>query len=635
MAIRTLNHIDYGFGGRPLLADVGLQIEAGERIGILGRNGTGKTTLLKVISGELPPDSGTVESPPGIRLARLSQDIPSGVKGRVADVVYAGLGRRGRLLSEFERLGQELSRQPNPDTSRRLENVHQDLEAMDGWDAEREVEMLLSRMNLAPEASFTRLSVGLQRRVLLARALAAKPDILLLDEPTNHLDLDNIQRLETMLLAWRGTLLFVTHDRIFLQRLATRIIELDRGRLLSWRCAYTVYLERKAAALEAEAQHNRREDQRLAEEEEWVRKGVKARRRRNEGRVRALKTLRAERRARQEQAGDVRLMAQHAERSGRLVIAAEGAAFSYPGKAVFENLQTVIMRGDKVGIVGPNGCGKSTLLKVLLGQLPPSEGRVRHGTHLQPAYFDQVRAQLDEERSLLENVVDSGDTVFINGRPRHAIGYLKDFLFPPDRARSPVRVLSGGERNRLLLAKLFARPANLLVLDEPTNDLDLETIELLEGLLVDFAGTLLLVSHDRAFLDNVVTSTLVFEGRGRIAEYVGGYADWIRQRPEADAPAAKPSRREKTAPRSIRRPRKLSYIEVRELEGLPEVIERFEREQAALYETMADPAFYRADGEAVAAARARLVEVDDALAKAYGRWEQLDAIARGADAPAS
>lgn len=637
MAIRTLHHIDYGFGGRPLLVDICLQIEAGERIGILGRNGAGKTTLLKVISGEQPPDSGTVESPPGVRVARLPQEIPTDIDGPVLDVVAEGLGDRGRLLATFHRLSSDLGRQPHAETARRLENVQQALEAADGWDAEREVGTLISQMDLPAEARFETLSVGLQRRVLLTRALAAKPDVLLLDEPTNHLDMENIQRLETMIQTWRGTMLFVTHDRVFLQQLATRIVELDRGRLISWRCDYAAYLKRKAAALEAETQQNRRQDKKLAEEEDWIRKGLKARRQRNEGRVSALKVLRAERRARQEQIGNVRLMAQHAERSGKLVIEAEGVGCAYQGKTVFSDFQTVIMRGDKVGVIGPNGCGKSTLLKVLLGQLPASRGRIRHGTHLQPAYFDQVRAGLDESRTLIENVADGGDRVVINGRPRHAIGYLKDFLFTADRARSPVRILSGGERNRLLLAKLFAKPANLLVLDEPTNDLDLETIELLEQLLVDFPGTLLLVSHDRAFLDNVVTSTLVFEEPGKISEYIGGYADWQRQRQAVQTrkPGAHGGRVAREIPRSVGRPRKLSYHEARELEGLPQQIERFEHEQASLFQTMADPSFYRSDGQAVAAARSRLAEVEDALAKAYGRWEQLDAIDRGAEAPAA
>jgi ATP-binding cassette subfamily F protein uup len=638
MAILTLDHIDYGFGGRPLLIDVCLQVEPGERIGVLGRNGTGKTTLLKVIGGEQLPDRGTVDLPPGTRVARLPQEIPARLEGRVRDVVSVGLGKRGRLLAEFHRLSSELGRQPDADTARRLDAVHQSLESLDGWDVEREIDALLSQMALPAESPFAALSVGLQRQVLLARALVAKPDMLLLDEPTNHLDLVNIQRLEAMLHAWRGTLLFVTHDRIFLQHLATRIVELDRGRLQSWRCDYATYLERKAAALEIESQQSRREDQKLAQEEAWIRQGLKARRRRNEGRVRALKALRVERRARQEQMGNVQLLAQQAERSGRLVIAAEGVTFRYGDTAVFEDLRTVILRGDKIGIIGPNGCGKSTLLKVLLGQLPPGEGRVRHGTHLHPAYFDQVRGQLDENRSLLDNVADGSDTVVINGRPRHAIGYLKDFLFPPERARSPVRVLSGGERNRLLLAKLFAKPANLLVLDEPTNDLDLETIELLEHLLVAFPGTILLVSHDRAFIDNVVTSTLVFEGEGRLAEFIGGYEDWRRQRsPKIVPKRQKKCTRAEKAPskRGERRPRKLSYNEARELQRLPTMIERFEHEQASLYARMGDPAFYRAEGQAVAAARARLAEVEDALAKAYGRWEQLDAIDRGADGPAS
>jgi ATP-binding cassette subfamily F protein uup len=633
VAIRTLHHIDYGFGGRPLLADLSLQIEPGERIGILGRNGAGKTTLLKIVSGELVPDSGSVESPPGVRVARLPQGIPSRLNGSVIEVVAGGLGDRGALLSEYHLLSDRLGRRPEPDVAQRLDAVHQALDAADGWDAEREVNTLVSQMDLPAGDAFTELSVGLQRRVLLARALAAKPDLLLLDEPTNHLDMDNIQHLETMIRAWRGSLLFVSHDRVFLQQLATRIVELDRGRLISWRCDYATYLQRKEAALEVEALNNHRQDKKLAEEESWIRKGVKARRRRNEGRVRALKALRAERRARLEQVGNVRLLAQEAERSGKLVIDAEGLSYAYAQKVVFTDFQTVITRGDKIGVIGPNGCGKSTLLKVLLGQLDPGSGRVRHGTRLEPAYFDQMRTQLDENRSLQDNIADGSDKVIIDGRPRHIIGYLKDFLFEPDRARSPVRVLSGGERNRLLLAKLFAKPANLLVLDEPTNDLDLETLELLEDLLVGFKGTILLVSHDRAFLDNVVTSTLVFEGEGRIAEYVGGYEDWQRQRSANTPrkPEKKPDRPGKSPPRVKPRPRKLSYHEVRELEHLPGTIERLEHEQAALFETMADPAFYQSERDAIAVARSRLAEVETELAQAYGRWEELDTIDRGAD----
>ncbi len=637
MAIRTLRNINYGFGGKPLLVDLSLQIESGERIGVLGRNGAGKTTLLKVISGEQPPDSGTVESPPGIRWSRLPQEIPGHLEGSVFEVVAEGLGERGRLLAAYHHLSDQLAHKGDREAvGHRLDAVHQALDAAQGWDAEREVGRLLSQMNLPAEKDFTTLSVGLQRRALLSRALAARPDILLLDEPTNHLDMANIERLETMIRSWRGTLLFVSHDRVFLQQLATRIVELDRGRLSSWRCDYATYLQRKEASLDAEVQQNRRQDKKLAEEETWIRKGVKARRRRNEGRVRALEALRAERQARLDRVGNVRLLVQEAERSGRLVIEAEGLDFAYTGRTVLSDFKTLILRGDKVGVIGPNGCGKSTLLKILLGQLPPATGQLRHGTRLQPAYFDQMRAQLDLDRTLQDNIADGADKVIINGRPRHIIGYLKDFLFSPDKARSPVRVLSGGERNRLLLAKLFAKPANLLVLDEPTNDLDMETIELLEDLLVDFAGTVLLVSHDRAFLDNVVTSTLVFEGQGRVAEYIGGYGDWQRQRPQDSPHTPRKVDRPERPPRSVRRgPRKLSYNERRELTQFPDLIERLEGEQAQLFETLADPSTYQSDGQAVSKAKVRLAEVEEALARAYARWEQLETIDRGAEASAT
>ncbi|MDJ0803230.1 MAG: ATP-binding cassette domain-containing protein [Desulfobacterales bacterium] len=622
----TARGIEYGFGGQTLLDGVDLQIDPGERIGLLGRNGAGKSTLLRILHRELAPDGGGIETQPGLRTALLPQDLPPHEAGTVFATVAQGLGRRGALSVEYRKVSRRLASGNDLQVARRLEDLHQELDAADGWDAERDVDRILSTMALDPDARYERLSAGLKRSVLLARALVAKPDLLLLDEPTNHLDIASIDRIEAMMLKWPGALLFITHDRAFLERLAGRIVELDRGRLTTWRCDYPTYLQRREAALDAEAQANKRQDRKLADEEAWKRKGLKARRRRNEGRVRALKALRAERQARRAAAGDPKMLAQQAERSGRLVLVAEDVAYQYDGQAIIHSFSGVIMRGDKVGIIGPNGCGKSTLLQILLGQLPPQDGRVRHGTRLEIAYFDQLRDQLDETRSVQDNVSDGNDTLVINGKRRHVLGYLKDFLFTPERARSPVKVLSGGERNRLLLARLFARPANLLVLDEPTNDLDLPTLELLEDLLVAFEGTLLLVSHDRAFINNVVTSTLAFEGDGRVAEYVGGYEDWIRQRPtpRATAAPAGPS----TASRRERRPRprKLGYREKEELEALPGRIEALESEQAALFANLSDPQFYQGEGHAVADVRGRLAAVETELQAAYRRWEELEAV---------
>ena len=632
----TARGIEYGFGGQTLLDRVDLQIDDGQRIGLLGRNGAGKSTLLRILNREHTPDSGGIERRPGLRTALLPQDLPPNDAATVFAVVAQGLGRRGALSVEYRKVSGQMAAGNDTQAARRLEDLHQKLDAADGWDAERDVDRILSEMALDPDARYDRLSAGMKRNALLARALVAKPDLLLLDEPTNHLDIASIDRVEAMMLKWPGALLFITHDRAFLERLAGRIVELDRGRLTTWRCDYPTYLQRREAVLDAEVQANKRQDRKLAAEEAWKRKGLKARRRRNEGRVRALKALRAERQARRAAAGDARMLAQQAERSGKLVLVAEDVAYRYGGQAIIRSFSNVVMRGDKVGIIGPNGCGKSTLLQILLGQLAPQAGRVRHGTRLEIAYFDQLRAQLDETRSVQDNVADGNDTLMINGRRRHVLGYLKDFLFTPERARSPVKVLSGGERNRLLLARLFAKPANLLVLDEPTNDLDLQTLELLEDLLVAFEGTLLLVSHDRAFINNVVTSTLVFEGDGRVAEYVGGYDDWVRQRPVSRTTAAGPVRPPAPSGRERpTRPRKLGYREKEELEALPGRIEDLESEQAALFETLSDPQFYQGEGRAVADVRGRLAAVETELQAAYRRWEELEAVGQQSETNAA
>lgn len=598
MALLSLQNVSIGFGGLPLLDGVELQIEKGERVSFVGRNGEGKTTLLRIISGEIVPDAGAVALQKGLSVAGLSQDLPSGLGGSVKDVAA------GRLESSQD------------------------------WDASRRVETVLSKLSLDPHARYEELSVGYKRKVLLAGALAAEPDLLLLDEPTNHLDISAINWLEEYLRKYRGTLIFVTHDRVFLQKLATRIVELDRGRLVSWACGYETFLERREAALEAEEARRERFKRKLAKEEEWIRKGIQARRTRNEGRVRALMKMREEQQALRAQTGNVRMEIEEAESSGKLVIEALGVTHGYGGNPLIKNLSVKILKGDRIGIIGPNGVGKTSLLKILLGDIPPQEGRVRLGTRLKAVYFDQLREQLDEDRTVEENVADGKELIDLNGSRRHVIGYLKDFLFSPDRARSPVRILSGGERNRLLLARLFSRPSNVLVLDEPTNDLDMETLELLEERLSQYSGTILLVSHDRAFLNSVVTSTLAFENGGYVREYAGGYDDWLLQRPEPrEAKSAGGERPKKGGSRKQAekkdRPRTLTYKENKELEALPALIEELEQEQKSLYEQMGDPEFYKKAGEEVSRAQERLNELDLALESAYGRWEELEKIKEG------
>jgi ATP-binding cassette subfamily F protein uup len=589
MALLSLRDIRVAFGGPPLLDGASLQVEPGDRICLLGRNGTGKSTLLKVVNGEIAPDEGEIVRQQGVTVALVPQEIPPGLSGTVHEVVSGGSGMAA--------------------------------------------EKAISRMGLSPGADFGTLSGGMRRRALIARALARESDILLLDEPTNHLDIDGIAWLENFLLREARTLLFVTHDRMFLRKLATRIVELDRGRLRDWACDYDTYLERREADLAAETAQRARFDKRLAEEETWIRRGVKARSTRNEGRVRALERMREERRERRDRVGTVRMQAQRSVPSGRLVVEARVVVVGYGDRPVLRDFSTTILRGDRVGVIGPNGSGKTTLLRVLLGELSPRTGTVRLGTRLTVAYTDQLREGLDEERTVAENLADGGDTVTVNGRPRHVIGYLQDVLFSPDRARSPVRVLSGGERNRLQLAKLFTKPFNLLVLDEPTNDLDIETLDLLEYLLLEYPGTLLLVSHDRAFLNNVVTSTLVIAADGSVAEYVGGYDDWLTQRGEGVPPGTEttPSPRENPRPKR-EGPRKLSFRERRELSELPGRIRDAETEIAALeaerdelQRSMADPAFYRQAGARVAQGRARLEAVQTGIEEAYHRWESLEA----------
>ncbi len=621
MAFINLRNISLAFGGPPLFEDVSLRISKGERICLLGRNGTGKSTLLKVISGELPPDGGVIDRQQGLRVARLEQDVPRNLQGTIYDAIAQGLGSTGKLLSRYHNLTLCLERGES-DRHEELSAVQHEIETCDGWALEQQIEQVLSRLKLSADIPVNSLSGGMMRRVLLARALATAPEILLLDEPTNHLDIESITWLEEFLKRENLTLVFVTHDRAFLRNLATRIVEIDRGRLFDFACDYDTFLQRKEEHLHAESQENARFDKKLAEEEVWIRKGIKARRTRNEGRVRELKKMREESRQRRERIGTANFNLQEADRSGKLVAKVKNLSFAYDRSPVVNNFSTTVMRGDRIGIIGPNGVGKTTLLKLILGELAPQQGEVKLGTNLQTIYFDQLREQLDPELTVQQNLAGEQDTVVIGGRSRHVIGYLQDFLFSPDRIRSPVRILSGGERNRLLLARLFTREANVLVLDEPTNDLDLETLDLLEELLADFKGTLFLVSHDRAFLNRVVTSTIVFEESGQISEYIGGYDDWLRQK-TAIAEPVKDLEKIKEKPKK-ERVRKLSFKEKQELEKLPLKIDALEIELASVHAKMADPAFYRTAGEQVAATTSQLESLEAELAKTYSRWEELD-----------
>ncbi|MCP5530323.1 MAG: ATP-binding cassette domain-containing protein [Opitutaceae bacterium] len=611
MALLSLLDVSLSFGGPAVLENLNFQIDPGERVCLLGRNGAGKSSLMRVISGEIKPDRGDVFRPGGAVYTRLTQEIPDDVIGVVRDVVSSGL-------------------RPNAD--------HHE----EDWERDVRVDDLIARLQVPAEADFAALSGGLKRRALLARALAGQPDLLLLDEPTNHLDLDSILWLENFLLTEKLSLFFVTHDRAFLRKLATRIVELDRGKLTSWSCDYDTFLVRKDELLLAEEKQRAAFDKKLAQEEEWLRRGVKARRTRDMGRVARLKEMRGERKARREVAGTVNLRMTEAGRSGVKVIDAEKISFGYPGGPLLvRDFSTVITRGDKLGLIGPNGAGKTTFIKLLLGALKPTAGTLKHGTQMEVLYFDQMRAQIDGDKSVAENIADGNETVTINGKTRHVISYLQDFLFEPDRARTPARVLSGGERNRLLLARLFTKPANVLVLDEPTNDLDAETLDLLENLLVEYEGTLIVVSHDRDFLDNVVTGTLVFEGDGRITEYVGGYSDWMAEKAKQAAKAvtgagvADPDRVATKSPGAATpataKPKKLTNKERAELEALPARIEALETEQAELVAKLGDPDFYKNEAAKFAAVKARLDEVEAEHAAAFARWEELESLAATLD----
>jgi len=611
-SLLNLLDVSLHFGGPAILEKINFQIETGERVCLVGRNGAGKSTLMKVIAGEMQPDTGDAFRPPGSVYMRLTQEVPTDLRGSVHDIVASGL-------------------RPNDD--------HHEEE----WERDVRVEDLITAIGLPPLKEFSELSGGLKRRALLARALAAQPDLLLLDEPTNHLDLESILWLEEFLLEKKPTLLFVTHDRAFLRKIATRIVELDRGRLAGWACDYDTYLVRKQDVLEAEEKQRAAFDKKLAQEEEWIRRGVKAQRSRATARIHALQDMRAAARARRERVGTATIKVTEAERTGVKVIEAENVNFTWPdGRVVLRDFSTVIQRGEKIGILGPNGAGKTTLIKLLLGQLQPTSGMLKHGTNLEVVYFDQLRAQIDDNKTVADNIANGNPTVTIEGRTRNVISYLQDFLFEPARARTPAKVLSGGERNRLLLARLFTQPANVLVLDEPTNDLDAETLDLLEDLLVEFQGTLLLVSHDRAFLDEVVTSTLVFEGDGRLGDYVGGYTDWQNEKKKIAARNAELTKGGARPPDGLVSPagknlsggqvpprKKLSGKEQKELETLPAKIEALEKEQALLTAQLADPAFYKKQAAKFTEVKARLETVEKEHATAFARWEELEAARNG------
>ncbi|MCG6659199.1 ATP-binding cassette domain-containing protein [Halomonas campisalis] len=641
MTLLRLERLQLAYGNHVLLDGADLVLERGERLALVGRNGTGKSTLLKLVAGEILPDGGSIWRAPGLKIGVLDQDLPDASGETIFDVVAQGLPEAGALLSEYH----HLIHQDDPDM-RRMAALQSQLEAIDGWSFHQRIDVVLTRLGLPEDTAMAALSGGWRRRVALARALVAEPDLLLLDEPTNHLDLDTIAWLEEQLAAFNGAVLFITHDRTFLSKLATAILELDRGRLGRYPGDYARYQEQKTHELEVEAREHAEFDKKLAQEEAWIRQGIKARRTRNEGRVRALEQMRRERSQRRERQGKASLSVDTGERSGKRVVELKGVSHRYGDETVIRDLSLEIQRGDRIGLIGRNGAGKTTLLKILLGELAPSEGEVRLGTNLQVAYFDQLRAGLEPAKSVYDNVAQGSDRVTVGGKDKHVISYLQDFLFTPERARQPVKALSGGESNRLLLAKLFTQPANVLVLDEPTNDLDVETLELLEELLLDFDGTLLLVSHDRAFMDNVVTGVLAFEGNGRVREYVGGYSDWVRQggklppapwegaarqraEPVADEAAATPAAEAPRAAAPARKAAKLSYKLQRELDGLPADIERLESEVAAFEARVGDPAFYQQEADTITATLQALSDKQAELDAAMERWMELEALAAG------
>lgn len=620
----SLDNVTLAYGLEPLLDKVKLQIQKGERICLIGRNGAGKSSLLKIVEGTVQPDSGSVWRKPVLRIARLAQELPSNNTLTVYEYVAQGLPEAGKLLADYHTLIQKITSKHDLNDMAELETLQRKIDAINGWQFELQINTILSRLELYAEKKVNELSGGWQRRAALARALVSDPELLLLDEPTNHLDIEAIQWLEEQLLTAGCALLFVTHDRSLLQRLATRIIELDRGNLTSWPGDYANFLRRKEELLHAEEKQNAEFDKKLAQEERWIRQGIKARRTRNEGRVRALEELRRVRAKRREVEGKATFALNAGVQSGQLVIEAKNISQRFNDHDVIKNFSIRIMRGDRIGLIGPNGVGKSTLLNILLGKLAPQSGTVTQGTKLQVAYFDQMRQALDLEKNVCENVVEGSDTLEINGEKKHIISYLGDFLFTPQRARTPVKALSGGECNRLLLARLFSQPANLLVMDEPTNDLDIETLELLEELLNEYQGTLLIVSHDRTFLDNVVTSSLVFSGEGKITEYIGGYQTWLEQAKIAEKSASNIVAEEKTT-REVNRPiKKLSYKEQKELDELPGKIEKLEKELHALQALVSSDEFYQKDQAGIAQTMTRLADLEKLLEESYHRWDELE-----------
>ena len=625
MALVTLQDICLSYGQPALIDGINLSIERGERVCLIGRNGAGKSTLLNILTGKIIPDDGVVKTTDGVKIAQLEQAVPTDTQGSVYEVIANGLGKEGELAQSYYRLSAEVAIQPTKKNMAELEACQAELDLVDGWDVNSRVDAIITKMGLKANTDIADLSGGYKRRVLLARALVSDPDLLILDEPTNHLDIEAIQWLESLLKKWEAALLFISHDREFMDNLATRFIEIDRGKVMEFNCNYNTYLKRKKEMLETEDKHNALFDKRLSQEEAWIREGIKARRTRNEGRVRALKAMREEFAARRKHQGKAKLNVVEAEKSGKIVVEARDINFIFEGdpeqKTIVKEFSALIQRGDKIGLIGGNGSGKTTLIKLLQGELEPTTGKIKIGTNLNIAYFDQYRSALNEEKSVQDNISGGKDMLDIGGKSRHVVSYLRDFLFAPERCRQPVKVLSGGERNRLLLAKLFTQPSNMLILDEPTNDLDIDTLDLLEELLIDYKGTIILVSHDRAFINNVVTSTLAFEGNGAFNSYVGGYNDWLRQRTQQLNQSSKPK---KTETRVKKKTTKLSYKDQRELDALPDQIEKLEIEIAEISQQMSDPEFFKGARDQVQKTENRLSELQKQLSHCYERWEILE-----------
>jgi len=627
MSLIALQNISIHFGGPLLLDGVNLQIEKKQRICLLGRNGTGKSTLMKILASEIVPDSGLVQKGQGTKVSYFSQEIPQDIDDIAFNIIAKGMGLQGELLVKYHHEEIHLTHNPNANTDA-FSALYEQMDLHHAWGAVDEINQIISRMKLEADWQYNALSGGQKRRIILAAALVSKPDLLLLDEPTNHLDIDSIAWMEEFLVRQNISLLFVTHDRMLLKRLATRIIELDRGQIVDWSCDYDTFLVRKKAVLDAQEKEWKEFDKKLSQEEVWIRKGIKARRTRNEGRVRSLKKMRDERSRRREKEGTATIKVSHAGLSGKDVIKASNISFGYDDKSLINNFTSIISRGDKIGIIGPNGCGKTTLINILLGKLSGYSGQVETGSNLSITYFDQLREQLDESKNVWENVLPNGDMVTIDGGTKHIITYLQDFLFTPERAKTPILNLSGGERNRLLLAKLFTQPSNFLILDEPTNDLDAETLELLEELLVNFTGTILLISHDRAFLNNVATSIYAFGENGEVKEYVGGYDDWLQKAKASELKNTNAGLSKKDAykeEKKAKRKAKLAYHQTKELKELPLQIEKLEEQVAALHKQMGDPTFY-VNTDDVVKANKKLEGVEAELKIVYARWEELEGL---------